>query len=112
MIYAQKGNQICRIEEHQIATLVEQGYNIVDESGAVLQQAVPTDIALLKKCYIEHVQKIKELEKEIESLKSSSKKTAVKEKVVEEDVKVEEPAEPKIEEVAETKTKSKRTAKK
>ena len=94
-IYAQRGNQISRIEEQQIDALVEQGFNIVDENGKVLREAVPTDIVLLKKYYVEHKQRIEELEKEIASLKkAATKKATPKEEVATEDVAEEEVVKP------------------
>lgn len=97
MIYARKGNQVSRIEEHQIAALLEQGFNIIDDKGSVLYEAVPTDLAMLKKAFVENRKRIAELEAEIESLKKSSKKTAPK---AEEEKAVEEVVEEKTEEVA------------
>ena len=117
MIYARKGNRISRIEEHQINTLVEQGYDIVDENGAVLQSAVPTDPVLLKKCYVEYKKRIEELEKEVATLRkavqSQPKKTVTKEKAE----KVAEEKVEKVEVIADTekapeKPKPKRNTKK
>ena len=92
MIYAQKGNQVSRIEEHQIATLLEQGFNIIDEKGSVLYEAVPTDLAKLKQAFIENRKRIAELEAELATLKKSSsqKKTAPKEEEVVAEEKVED----------------------
>lgn len=92
MFYAQKGNQVSRIEEFQIAELLEQGFNIIDEKGSVLHEAVPTDLNILKRAFVDNRKRIAELEAEIESLKKSSAKKATP--------KVEE----KAEEVAEDKT--------
>ena len=99
MIYAQKGNQVSRIEEYQVNTLLEQGFNIIDENGKVLHEAVPTDPKLLKKYYLEFKTRIAELEKEVETLKkSAAKKTVAKEEKVESEDVAEE-TDDKIEEV-------------
>ena len=83
MIYARKGNQITRIDEPQINALVEQGFDIVDDNGTVLHQAVPTDIVLLKKYYVEQRKRIEELEAEVATLKKAAKKVTVKDDTVE-----------------------------
>ena len=108
MFYARRGNQISRIEEHQIAALLEQGFDIVDEKGSVLYEAVPTDLTVLKKAFVENRKRIAELEAEVDTLKKSvTKKTAPKAEKTEEKV---ETAEEKVEEPKEV-TKPKRGAK-
>ena len=87
MFYAKQGNQVCRIEEQQIDALVEQGFDILDDSGKVLRKAVPTDINLLKKYYVELTKQVAELTNELETLKKASsqkKSVAKKEEKVEE----------------------------
>ena len=76
MIYAQKGNQVTKIEENQIASLLEQGFNIIDEKGSVLHRAVPTDLLSLKRAYVDNMRRIKELEEEVKSLKAAAQKKA------------------------------------
>ena len=82
MIYAQKGNRIHKIEEHQIPSLVEQGYDIVDEKGRVLSESVPTDPVVLRTAFIENKKRIEELENEIKALKAQKKAPVKKEETV------------------------------
>ena len=44
------------------------GYNVIDEKGKVLKEAIPSDIGTLRKCYVEHLNKIAELEARIAEL--------------------------------------------
>lgn len=73
MLYAKKANRIHRIEEHQIKQFVEQGYDIIDETGRVLEESVPTDPVLLKTSYSEQSARIKELQAENKALRDEIK---------------------------------------
>ena len=70
MVYATRGNRVIQIEEYNIPKYVEQGYNIINNNGAVLQGAVPTDVQVLKKSYSQHIKEIEGLKAEIASLKA------------------------------------------
>lgn len=73
MIYAQKGNRIHRIEEHQIQQHVDNGYDIIDETGRVLRTSVPTDPIMLKTAFVEKEKQIAALLEENKSLKETVK---------------------------------------
>lgn len=84
------------------------GYDVVDNSGNVVQSGTPNDINILKRAYEQHVEEIKELRKEIAELKSQLKAEPVKQsKLFGTEIE-----DPKIEnEPVEKKTASKRTKK-
>ena len=73
MIYAQKGNRVIRIEEHQVKQFVDNGYNIIDQEGRVLRESVPTDPIMLKTAYVEKEKRISELLDENKSLRETVK---------------------------------------
>ena len=68
MIYAERGNKVVSISEDAISRYVEQGYVIKDASGKILRDTVPTDMASLKKAFIECREENKALKEEIAKL--------------------------------------------
>ena len=68
MIYAERGNKVVSITEDAISRYVEQGYVIKDTNGNILRDTVPTDMASLKKAYVESKNEIKALKEEIAKL--------------------------------------------
>ena len=85
MVYATRGNRMIQINENSIQKYVEQGYNIVDNRGGVLQNAVPTDVNVLKQSYSQHMDeiarlkaKVAECENKIASLEAELAKKASK----------------------------------
>lgn len=92
MMYAKRSNRVVQIAESEVNRYVEQGYTIVDEKGTVIKETVPTDLATLKLAYNKHIEEIKALKeendtlkKEIESLKSKPSTKSTKAKVEKEE---------------------------
>jgi hypothetical protein len=72
-IFVQRGNKRLRVKKQYAQDYVAAGYNIVTNGGKVIQQAIPTDVDVLRKAYVEQVSEIAALKKELQELKSSSK---------------------------------------
>ena len=70
MAKIRRGNVVLRVSDEAdvIKHYLQLGYDLVDESGAVLQKAVPTDLGMLQKAYAEHLQRIAELEDTVAKL--------------------------------------------
>ena len=68
MVYASRGNRVIMVPEYDTDKYLNQGYDITDAAGNILQAAVPTDINALKMSYNQHVQEIKALKAQIGSL--------------------------------------------
>ena len=64
----QRANVILRIDDDSAQKYLNLGYNVIDEKGKVLKEAIPSDIGTLRKCYVEHLNKIAELEARIAEL--------------------------------------------
>ena len=62
MVRIERGNVVLKVQEHEVQRYLKLGYNVTDDSGKVLQEALPNDLGLLQKYYIEHKKKIEELE--------------------------------------------------
>lgn len=68
-VTVQRANTILQVPEEWVDRYIDQGYDVLDSDGKVIQKSIPKDLGTLQKAYVEHTAKIKELEKEIEQLK-------------------------------------------
>lgn len=68
-VTVQRANTILQVPEEWVDRYIDQGYDVLDNKGNVIQKSIPKDLGTLQKAYVEHTAKIKELEKEIEQLK-------------------------------------------
>ena len=62
MVRIERGNVVLKVQEHEVQRYLKLGYNVTDNTGKVLQEAIPNDLGTLQKHYIEHKKKIEELE--------------------------------------------------
>lgn len=86
MAFIQRANVILEVKDDQVERFLDQGYDVVDETGNVIQKSVPQDLGTLRKAYLDNMAEIDALKVEIKKLKAS-KKTSTKSKVVEDDLK-------------------------
>lgn len=71
-IIVQRANVVLQIAPEQLDYYMNQGYNVIDASGNVIKAAIPRDVGTLQKAFIEHTNRIKELEQELDAIKSKS----------------------------------------
>ena len=76
MAYIQKANVVLKVEDFEVEYYLSLGYNEITKDGKIIREAIPTDLHLLKKHYVDSKKKIAELENEIAKLKA--KKTESK----------------------------------
>lgn len=62
MVRIERGNVVLKVQEHEVQRYLLLGYNVTDEQGNVLKEAMPNDLGTLQKYYVEHKKKIEELE--------------------------------------------------
>lgn len=75
MVAVQKYNVILEIDEEELDKYMSLGYNQIDiNTGEILNEAIPTDINVLKLKYQEHKEKIAELEQQVKDLTAKLKK--------------------------------------
>lgn len=67
-VTVQRENVILQVPEEWVDRYLDQGYCVIDRFGNVIKASIPTDLGLLQKAYVEHTQKIAELEKQIQEL--------------------------------------------
>lgn len=85
MALVQKLNVVLTVEDDLINTYLNKGYNIIDEYGRVIQEAMPDDPNQLKLMVAKYKKENEELKAKIEELtaKSEKPKIEVEEKPVE-----------------------------
>lgn len=62
MVRIERGNVVLKVQEHEVQRYLKLGYNVTDDTGNVLQEALPNDLGTLQRCYVEHKKQIAELE--------------------------------------------------
>lgn len=76
-VIVQRANVVLQISPQQVDYYLNQGYNVIDEKGNVIQESIPRNLGELQKAYIDHIAEIESLKEEIRKLKEP-KKTARK----------------------------------
>lgn len=67
-VTVQRANVVLQVPEEWVDRYIDQGYDVIDAQGNVIQASIPKDLGTLQKAYIEHTKKIEELEATIEQL--------------------------------------------
>ena len=62
MVRIERGNVVLKVHEHEVQRYLTLGYNVTDDAGNVLKEALPNDLGTLQRYYMEHKKKIEELE--------------------------------------------------
>ena len=62
IIKVRHGNVVLRVPNYQMQEYLAKGYDVIDEDGKIIKHTTPSDINELKKAYVEHINKIEELE--------------------------------------------------
>lgn len=83
-VLVQRANVVLHISPQQVDYYINQGYNIINERGEVIQSSVPKDIGVLQKAFVEHTAEIERLKSEIEELKKKPAKQTRAKKQIEE----------------------------
>ena len=89
MVRIERGNVVLKVQEHEVQRYLKLGYNVTDDEGRVLQEAIPNDLGALQKHYLDSKKRIEELEAIVaklteenallaKSAKSTTPKTAKK----------------------------------
>lgn len=80
MARVERGNVVLHVDDKDIDYYVNMGYNVTDEAGNILKQAIPNSIGVLQTYYLEHLRRIAELEDTVArltaELQTKKRKTA------------------------------------
>ena len=87
MVRIERGNVVLKVQEHEVQRYLNMGYNVTDDNGNILKEAIPNDVGTLQKHYLESKKRIEELEaivakltEENALLAKSAKSTSTKSK--------------------------------
>lgn len=69
MAKVQKANILLTVPDDTVNSYLAKGYNLIDDGGAVIKSAIPTDIGVLQRAFTENQSTISNLKKEIADLK-------------------------------------------
>lgn len=103
MIQVRRDNVILDVPAEQKDYYKGLGYSVIDQTGKVIEETAPTDVAGLQRFYKDAKQQIAGLEAEIESLKGEIKSLKSQKKA-----KAPEPEEASFEEPVPTSTRRKK----
>jgi hypothetical protein len=70
MLFAQRSNRVHSIQPNEIEKYLNLGYNIVDNKGVILYEAMPEDVMGLKVAFKRHVEEIAKLKADVEAYKA------------------------------------------
>ncbi len=74
MALVQKLNVVLTVADDVVGTYLSKGYNIIDEQGRVIQEAMPDDPNQLKLMVAKYKKEIEELKMQIAELKAKNEK--------------------------------------
>ena len=81
LVQVERGNVVLQVPEFDVQRFIDQGYNLTDGHGNILQASVPRDLGTLQKLYLEHTEKIRTLEDTIQKLKAQIKELKASKKL-------------------------------
>ena len=79
-VTVQRANVVLQISPQQVDYYLNQGYNVINERGEVIQASVPRDLGTLQKAFVEDKNTIEALQAEIAELKKKLKRANSKKK--------------------------------
>ena len=62
MVRIERGNVVLKVQEYEVQRYLKLGYNVTDDEGKILKEALPNDLGTLQRFYVEHKKRIEELE--------------------------------------------------
>ena len=68
MVRIERGNVVLKVQDYEVQRYLTLGYNVTDDEGNVLKEALPNDIGTLQRYYVEHKKQIEELEATVAKL--------------------------------------------
>lgn len=70
MKYVKRANVVLEVKDDAVPYYLNLGYDVIDNNGKVVQEAIPSDLGTLRKFYVEAKEKIEKLEARIAELEA------------------------------------------
>lgn len=70
MATVERGNVVLTIPDRDIQHYIDKGFSLLDEQGHIVKQAVPKDLNVLQKAFIDNRKEIERLNARIAELES------------------------------------------
>jgi hypothetical protein len=78
-VMVKRGGSYLTIPANSVERYMAKGYDVVDDSGNVVRESIPNDVATLKIAYKKHLDEIKTLKERIAELEKSNVETTTEE---------------------------------
>ena len=72
MARIRRANVTLDVDDTEVEYYLNLGYNVIDDNGKVVSEALPSDLRTLQKHYIESKKRIAELEAEVAELRGGN----------------------------------------
>lgn len=80
MVRIERGNVVLKVQDYEVQRYLKMGYNVTDDEGNILKEAIPNDLGTLQKHYLDSKKKIEELEAIVAKLTEENARLAKSEK--------------------------------
>lgn len=80
MVRVRKANVVLSIKDEEVKRYLDAGYSVIDESGEVVTEAIPTDLHTLQQAYRDNKVQIANLERGIADLRKELEKISKEKK--------------------------------
>lgn len=80
MVRVKKANVVLSIKDEEVKRYLNMGYSVIDESGEVVMEAIPTDLHTLQQAYRDNKIQIANLERGIADLRKELEKISKEKK--------------------------------
>lgn len=74
MVRIERGNVVLRVKEEEVQYYLNLGYNVTDEQGNILKAAIPINLGVLQKAFIDNQKTIETLNTQVANLTSELEK--------------------------------------
>jgi hypothetical protein len=80
MVRIERGNVVLKVQDYEVQRYLKMGYNVTDDEGNILKEAIPNDLGTLQRYYLDSKKKIEELEAIVAKLTEENARLAKSEK--------------------------------
>lgn len=68
IVTVKRANVILHVNKDQLKYYMDQGYDLINDNGDVIESSIPRDLGTLQKAYVEHEAQLKKLQEDNNAL--------------------------------------------